>query len=63
MNGPHGTNGKQRSGEEAAGAGYIPAPNDIQSSLQYSALASLTPASAGSFFFYCLVLFVGINAI
>jgi hypothetical protein len=55
MNGPRGTSGKQRSGEGATGAGYIPAPDDVRSSLQYSALASLTPASAGSFFFYCFI--------
>lgn len=51
MNGPRSTNGKQRSGEGGAGAGYMPTPDDVRSSLQYSALASLTPASAGSFFF------------
>ncbi|PKC70049.1 ARM repeat-containing protein [Rhizophagus irregularis] len=46
MNGPRSTNGKQRSGEGGAGAGYMPTPDDARSSLQYSALASLTPASA-----------------
>ncbi|CAG8475643.1 10449_t:CDS:10 [Rhizophagus irregularis] len=44
MNGPRSTNGKQRSGEGGAGAGYMPTPDDARSSLQYSALASLTPA-------------------
>ncbi|GBB94464.1 hypothetical protein RclHR1_02360022 [Rhizophagus clarus] len=46
MNGPRSTNGKQRSGEGGAGTGYIPVPDDVRSSLQYSALASFTPASA-----------------
>ncbi|CAG8456254.1 3230_t:CDS:10 [Acaulospora colombiana] len=46
MNDSFGSGGEQFDSEGVMGAAFIPAPNDVRSALQYTALTSLTPASA-----------------
>ncbi|CAG8449459.1 11998_t:CDS:10 [Ambispora leptoticha] len=45
MNNSCGSSGENFSGEGSGGGSFIPAPTDLRSAIQYTALASITPAS------------------
>ncbi|CAG8468626.1 1853_t:CDS:10 [Ambispora gerdemannii] len=45
MNNSRGSSGENFTGEGSGGGSFIPAPTDLRSAIQYTALASITPAS------------------